>query len=56
MTSDYIIETMTLGNIVAFDTIVACDFFRIKVIQVHISFQPWLSTKQPADVIARDVT
>jgi hypothetical protein len=28
---------------------------RVKVIEVHTSFEPLLSTKQPADVNARNV-
>jgi hypothetical protein len=43
MTSDHVIATLTFDTTVVFVT------------PFHSSFEPWLSTKQPADVTTRDV-
>jgi hypothetical protein len=50
MATDHIVAKIT------FDTIVGSCSFQIRVTQVQtFFFEPWLSTKQPADVTDRDM-
>lgn len=53
MAVDNITETMTFDTIVLFDTIISFDM-SLESESVHISFVPWLSTKQTV-VTAHDV-
>jgi hypothetical protein len=42
MTSDHIIVTMNLAAAVAFDVIIECYLFNLRVIYVHGFFEPFI--------------
>jgi hypothetical protein len=46
---------MTLDITDAFDTIVECYSFQVRMLKVHNSFEFWLLMKQTADISTHEV-